>query len=544
MANFSHKIDDHKYDKLCDFLEHHQVTVAMLQECGLNWDNISQNHRLPSIFRDKKRFTKCKAFTAHNVHTGVKTKCQWGGTAVLSMGNISHYAKGAGRDLTGLGRWCWTRFQGRNGITLRYVSVYGPCDSKNGETSVRRQHIKYLNEHNDNRHPKTAFLEDLEKELKTWLAAGDQVVVGGDFNLEVTSGPLPAMFARNHMHNMVFCLHDPADFPSTSDKATVNKRTVDGIFGTANLIPIRAGYLELGEFLGNHHPIWFDVSYQNALGHRPPKFDLPSMRRLQLHDPKCVARYTAELKKRLLQHRIPARLFALERSVLANPDDSLTPEQAKEANAIDNLRTQCMKGAEKKCRKLRTGKVPYSPKVAMIGSEIRYWDAILNRILKKPTNARTLKRLKKKAGVTTTTSHLSIEQVKDLSWDARTRYREAKSNAPTHRRSHLESLPPKQRNHYLRVEEQRRQGTIARSITGKLKGAGVSMVTTQNPDGQMTHHTTKRAVENAIIDANKFKYSQSTETPPMQPYFVADFGYTGNTPAAEAVLNGTYVPAA
>ena len=195
VANFSHKIDDHKYDKLCDFLEHHQVTVAMLQECSLNWDNISQNHRLPSIFRDKKHFTKCKAFTAHNVHTGVKTKCQWGDTAVLSMGNISHCAKGAGRDLTGLGRWCWTRFQGRNGITLRYVSVYGPCDSTNGETSVRRQHIKYLNENNDNRHPKTAFLEDLENELKTWLAAGDQVVVGGDFNLEVTSGPLPAMFA-------------------------------------------------------------------------------------------------------------------------------------------------------------------------------------------------------------------------------------------------------------------------------------------------------------------------------------------------------------
>ena len=88
------------------------------------------------------------------------------------------------------------------------------------------------------------------------------------------------MFECNHMHNMVFQLHEPADFPSTSDKPTVNKRTVDGIFGTANLIPIRAGYLELGEFLGNHHPIWFDVSYQNALGHRPPKFDQPSMRRL------------------------------------------------------------------------------------------------------------------------------------------------------------------------------------------------------------------------------------------------------------------------
>ena len=44
-----------------------------------------------------------------------------------------------------------------------------------------------LMNHNDNHNSKTAFLEDLEQELKTWLAAGDQVIVGGDFNLEVTS---------------------------------------------------------------------------------------------------------------------------------------------------------------------------------------------------------------------------------------------------------------------------------------------------------------------------------------------------------------------
>jgi hypothetical protein len=27
----------------------------------------------------------------------------------------------------------------------------------------------------------------------------------------------------------------------------------------------------------------------------------------------------------------------------------------------------------------------------------------------------------------------------------------------------------------------------------------------------------------------------------MQPYFVNDFGYDGNTPAVEAVLDGTYI---
>ena len=81
--------------------------------------------------------------------------------------------------------------------------------------------------------------------------------------------------------------------------------------------------------------------------------------------------YLAELKKRLLEHTIPARIFALEQSVLANPDQPLTPAQIREANTIDNLRKQAMLGAEKKCRKLRMGNIPYSLETATIGNEIR-----------------------------------------------------------------------------------------------------------------------------------------------------------------------------
>jgi hypothetical protein len=92
-----------------------------------------------------------------------------GGTSVLSIGNIGHYAKGTGRDLTGLGWGCWMCFQGQNGITLCFVMVYGPCNSNDGETNVRKQHIQYLNNHNDNRDPKTAFLEDLKKPSKPGL---------------------------------------------------------------------------------------------------------------------------------------------------------------------------------------------------------------------------------------------------------------------------------------------------------------------------------------------------------------------------------------
>jgi hypothetical protein len=126
------------------------------------------------------------------------------------------------------------------------------------------------------------------------------------------------------------------------------------------------------KLLGDHHPIWLDVAYQAALGHPPPKLSTPLAGRLQLQNPKCVKCHMDELKKRLLEHKISARIFALEQSVLANPDQPPTQAQASKANAIDNLCTQAMLGAEKKCHKLRMGKMPYSLATATVGNEIRY----------------------------------------------------------------------------------------------------------------------------------------------------------------------------
>ena len=138
----------------------------------------------------------------------------------------------------------------------------------------------------------------------------------------------------------------------------------------------------------------------------PPTSNIPSRRRLQLQNPKSIELYLAELKKRLLEHNIPARIFALEQSVLANPNQPLTPAQVREANTIDNLRKQAMLGAEKKCRTLRMGNIPYSLETATIGNEIRYWAAVVKRILKHRISSTYIKFLKKKAGINEPTRQL------------------------------------------------------------------------------------------------------------------------------------------
>ena len=103
----------------------------------------------------------------YNQHSGRTSSHLWGGTAILSWDKLSPYACGIEEDPSGLGRWTSARFQGRNGVFLRVVSAYRPvshsANDGSGELTLHAQHLKYLNEWNDNQSPRLAFMEDLEE---------------------------------------------------------------------------------------------------------------------------------------------------------------------------------------------------------------------------------------------------------------------------------------------------------------------------------------------------------------------------------------------
>ena len=65
------------------------------------------------------------------------------------------------------------------------------------------------------------------------------------------------------------------------------------------------------------------------------------------------------------------------------------------------------------------GNIPYSLATATIGNEIRYWAAMVKRILKQHISSTYLKFLKKKVGVNEPTGHFTLEYVNKLVADAR-----------------------------------------------------------------------------------------------------------------------------
>ena len=200
-------------------------------------------------------------------------------------------------------------------------------ENTNGTVLVPAQHKRFLQDNNDDRNPREAFREDLATELAEWINSGDQILIGGDVNTEVTHSSIQDIFAEHHMTNAIYELHDATDAPPTYFRTRSN-RVVDGIWKTPGIEIVAGGFLALGEFTGDHSLLWLDVTYRSALGHNPPMPVTPAARRLQLHNSKLVERYLCEYEKLISQENLCERQFSLE-ATTSMASHSLPPKPKK-----------------------------------------------------------------------------------------------------------------------------------------------------------------------------------------------------------------------
>jgi hypothetical protein len=273
------------------------------------------------------------------------------------------------------------------------------------------------------------------------------VLLCGDLNHDVTSPTIISFFENMHMSNLLHERHDPQDAPSTY-YLNAQGKSVDGIWGTPGLRATQGGYLRPEEFPGNHSLLWMDISYQSALGHNPPRPHFLQARRLQLHNEACVKQYLHEYKTRIQAYKLPARQFYLESTTRWNVP--LTPTQIQEYEAIDFLKTKCMKIAERKCRKVKAGKVSFSEATIVPLRHIAWWNVAIRRREGKVVQPTVWKRKKKEAGLEKLkVADMTIDAMKAKRREAVQAFRKAKKQHETHRIDHINKMPKKTRDHLL-----------------------------------------------------------------------------------------------
>ena len=78
-------------------------------------------------------------------------------------------------------------------------------------------------------------------------------------------------------------------------------------------------------------------------------------------------------------------------------------------------------------------------------------------------------------------------------------------------------------------------------MQGKLQRSATNQVFVNDHEGRRLV-TTKEDIENACINENISRFTQSKDTPPMQEPLLSALGDLADTPEAEAILDGTYAP--
>ncbi len=107
-----------KSRQLVDYVVQKDYDCFMMAEIGLNWTKISSNDRW--FERISGKFRTSRSVFAHNATELHHSKVlQPGGVGLISTDDVTHRITATGTDLTGLGCWCWTRFQGKMGSTSR-----------------------------------------------------------------------------------------------------------------------------------------------------------------------------------------------------------------------------------------------------------------------------------------------------------------------------------------------------------------------------------------------------------------------------------------
>ena len=475
----------------------------------------------------------------------------FGGVGQFSFSTLSHCALSSGIDPTGLGRWVWTRYQGRNGCTLRLITGYRPNpDHSDSTATVFSQHQRFLLEENDDRDPRRAFLEDLGTSIATWQSLGDQIVLCLDANEYVRSGAIHQFTRRWGLVDVHHARHPHLQPTATCSKSSTNT-PIDGIWASRSIRIVSAGYLGFDELQLNHTDhrlLWVDLDLTSALQHpRPIQPYRPPMR-LSLQDPRVVRKYNKIVRQQYSQINLPARLFALQAKL-----PHFTQEDSIEYHKLASVDYYIRRSAHKRCRKLRMGRYQFSDVLKRHSQEVLMWNMLRKRRLGNRSSVKKIRRLSKNTKIPNV-FQFSLPQIESFRCQAIQRYKSVKKSSAVHaQRFHQKLLRRRatkfgtsevaQEKILSRITQQRTTARRIREVTGPTPVA-LNVLDAPQINNQESRRQcqTKQEVEEACFLEGQRRFTQVYNTPFLTEPLLSLIGMLGLGPAVPSVLDGSFRP--
>ena len=531
-----------KVEDLCALIRSTQADITTLSEHGLNPKNLPSHEQWPE--RMYGQFENYRSKLSWNVNEKNTDQRLWGGTGTIIIGKTTQRILEMGDDPRGLGRWTWTKLRGFNGIIIRIISIYIPHNSS-GQETVAGQHRRYYDDHKICGNIIDLLWKELDQELSKWYDDGEQLIVSGDFNQEVTEDDIKTYFEKYNMYEVPTTKHE--NTPETHIRNNQGK-TIDGIWVSAGINPSASGYLKYDDW--DHRPVWIEFDESQVFGRRETKTPPIRARRLKLDDKAATQIYLKTLNSLYCEHNFFDTFWNTANDIERY---GVTPSLYKELDSLDRTRAKLMLKAEKKCRKFNAGEVPFSPICSNLSKAIQFLKTAIKKKQGKNVSSRKLERMAKKAKMPLLNwRSCSIEYLQYILKNKESENISAKAKSLEMRKSYIHKIAEEAsriEGHPLpRILKELRMREQSRSDARKIKkvisdprAGGLNRIIAPNPStGVREELLNEREIVGACIRENKKKYFQTYNTPSLMEPLLSEIGLKGDGPGVESILNGTF----
>ena len=527
----ANEYNNDKTTMMIKWFQQMQADIAGVSEVGINY-SAKQTRK---SFREMTigRGWQGDCIQSHNMHDTREGKVQPGGVGILISRRIGHLVKDKGRDTRELGRYVWVEIQGINGAKIRLYQIYRPLFHPKLEWSVYRQQRNFLLAKGIETDPRDQLLEDISEEVRPLL--GTKILIMGDFNEEVADLDWHQWFDGRNIRERIF---ESVGENIGTHIRNESAKQIDGIASDFELES--AGLTDFGPW--DHRTLWGYVSLSGTFGYsyKPPR--PRQVRRLRFNKPLSVENYHAVLTKQLKATNLLNQVMTV---TYATPIEEAT----EVLNRCDKIRSDIMRAAEKQCRHISRGEVPFSPAIAFLGKRIHALKLMI-RFKSQPNHIspRRLDRMAKASLIDKNWREWTLADTQRELNESENHYKAVKGSGVELRNTHLQGLyeAAKRKGNEKKAAEikdiiRREQVKRFHAEIGwnyRPKCEGMFKVKKKDRNGLWQEFYEEEKIVEICADSNKDKYTQAFGTALMTPEWQRRLGRAGETEFAQRILKG------
>ena len=351
-------------EKLKNLILCQEFDIVALSEVNKDWRKINYDNSIWGATQSWHEHRRIQV--SYNTTAPASKQFQPGGTAMMITGELTFRISSQGGDHRRLGRWSSVTLTGKNEVNTTILTCYCPSRSSSlGSTFV--QQLLFMANNKDSIPdvdcPRQLFGIDLKIEIEKFVSKGHKIIVMGDFNShyeDLSTWMLDVGLIDLISHKHGIC-------PITHTRSATSP--LDIVYGSADLKISKGGFLPFHKLLSDHRGVWLDIPKYLIYGFNPQHPQFPFAKRLKLCDPRIVQKYLDHLLAAMTDNDLFQRMNDLHNHATTHFSEQLVAD----FEDIDATVCRIMDEAEKNCRKINAGAIPWSPAYRETCLLLEYW---------------------------------------------------------------------------------------------------------------------------------------------------------------------------